>query len=204
MGMHKFERTGCLIAAMAIAALSPALAADATSDEISVPEPPSADLPLASWSGLYGGIVLGYSHGRYTAPLPGEANGLAAGGFAGGQLQSGSIIYGLESEVGYNTTQGMEGSLRARLGYALNDDWMIYGTGGLAISRITAIGSVKDSKAAIGWTAGVGTELNLTDKVFSRLEYRYTDYDKKTLNVGGPVEIDTNNHRVMLGIGMRF
>ena len=36
----------------------------------------------------------------------------------------------------------------------------------------------------LGWTAGVGTDIKLTDNVFGRVEYRYTDFGSKNFTTG--------------------
>jgi outer membrane immunogenic protein len=42
-----------------------------------------------------------------------------------------------------------------------------------------------DSNTHLGWTAGAGAEAFVTDTITTRLEYRYTDYQSETYNLGG-------------------
>jgi outer membrane immunogenic protein len=44
-----------------------------------------------------------------------------------------------------------------------------------------------------GVRVGAGVEVALTDRVFSQIEYRYTNY-----------ELDAEAHQFVLGIGYRF
>ena len=94
------------------------------------------------------------------------------GGVGGGQIgynwQMNSIVLGLEADLNYvsaqnasnaaywlgatNSTGGLLGTARARLGLAL-DRWLIYGTGGFAYGQVDAFGF---SNTATGWTAGGG------------------------------------------------
>ena len=57
----------------------------------------------------------------------------------------------------------------------------------------------------LGYTAGVGVDAKLTERVFGRVEYRYTDYGNKTFNTGsGAQQVDTSGNKIQLGIGMKF
>lgn len=80
---------------------------------------------------------------------------------------------------------------------------LLYGTGGLAAKNQKIDDGVSsDSKAMLGWTAGVGTDIKITDNVFGRVEYRYTDYgDKDFDNVGN---VESKDNRVTFGVGMKF
>ncbi len=66
-------------------------------------------------------------------------------------------------------------------------------------------GVTSDSKTMYGWTAGVGADVKLTEKVFARGEYRYTDYGSKDFALsGGATEVDATSNNFLLGIGMKF
>ncbi len=172
--------------------------------------------PLASWSGLYGGVTFGYGFGQTRiAGANVKPKGFVGGLFAGGQWQSGKIVYGGEADLTYdwskgssagvNIKSGLEGSLRARLGYAISEDFLIYSTAGLALTRskVTGAGG-SQTKMLAGWTAGAGVDAKLTDRIFTRVEYRYTDYGKRNFNVGVPTSVNTRSHKVMIGLGVRF
>ena len=50
-----------------------------------------------------------------------------------------------------------------------------------------------------------GVDVKMTEQVFGRVEYRYTDFGAKTFDTGsGPQSIDSSNHRVMFGLGLTF
>ncbi len=53
----------------------------------------------------------------------------------------------------------------------------------------------------IGWTAGVGTDIKLTDNVFGRVEYRYTDFGSKSFD-GRHWQGQGHRQRVTFGVGM--
>ena len=206
-----------LAAALGLFALGgTAFAADVVSEEPPAPAP-VAELPVASWAGPYAGINLGYGFGGHVkAPgVDAKTKGFIGGVFGGYNWQQENFVYGAEADLGYNGTKGsdnglsaksgIEGSLRARLGYAVTPEILLYGTGGLAgkNQKITdSVTGTDDSNAMFGWTAGVGTDIKITDNVFGRVEYRYTDYgDKDFDNVGN---VKSKDNRVTFGVGMKF
>ncbi|MBP0500691.1 porin family protein, partial [Mycobacterium tuberculosis] len=79
-----------------------------------------------------------------------------------------------ENNFGYKAKQGVEGSIRARAGIAL-DPVLLYGTGGVAITDSKLSGPLgSESKTHVGWTAGAGAEAKITQNIVGRVEYRYT------------------------------
>lgn len=193
-----------------------AFAADVVSEEPPAPAP-VAELPVASWAGPYAGINLGYGFGGHVkAPgVDAKTKGFIGGVFGGYNWQQDNFVYGAEADLGYNGTKGsdnglsaktgIEGSLRARLGYAVTPEILLYGTGGLAAKdqKIDdSVTGVNDNKAMLGWTAGAGTDIKITDNVFGRVEYRYTDYGSK--NFGDTGKVKSSDNRVTFGVGMKF
>jgi outer membrane immunogenic protein len=83
---------------------------------------------------------------------------------------------------------------------------LVFGTGGVAAGRVevsNAAGS--DANTMVGWTAGAGVDVKMTDRVFGRLEYRHTNYGDKTFTLGGTSRnVDVNQNRLMLGVGVQF
>lgn len=209
------------IAAIGLAMMlagSAAHAADTVYEEPPAPAAPEEVVPLAAWSGVYGGAVLGYGFGDTDVGANNiNTDGFITGIFGGAQMQSGAFVYGGETDIGYNwmkgtnagvtSKAGVEGSLRARLGYAATDDLLVYGTGGVALGRMKVTNAAgSDTNTMVGWTAGAGVDAKLTDQIFGRLEYRYTDYANKAFNPGGAgaVNVDASQNRVMLGLGLHF
>ncbi|ODT29986.1 MAG: hypothetical protein ABS35_07470 [Kaistia sp. SCN 65-12] len=208
-----------LAAALGLIAFAgvPAFAADVVMEEPPAPAP-IAELPVASWAGPYAGINLGYGFSGRTK-LPGvgtniKTDGFVGGGFVGYNWQADDFVYGLEGDLGYNgvkgssgglkSKSGLEGSLRARLGYSVTPEILLYGTAGGAGKNVKISDSVaSQSKGMFGWTAGVGTDIKITDNVFGRVEYRYTDYGSKTFDTFGSKVKDSDN-RVTFGVGMKF
>jgi outer membrane immunogenic protein len=208
-----------MMAALGLFALGaiPAYAADVVQNEPPAPAPVET-LPVASWAGPYAGINLGYGFGGKTKteiPSNAKTDGFIGGVFGGYNWQSDNFVYGAEADIGYNGVNGsnngvkskggVEGSLRARLGYAVTPEILLYGTAGGAARDVKLEDTVtgdSTSKGMFGWTAGVGTDIKLTDNVFGRVEYRYTDFGSKTFDTFGKTKV--NDNRITFGIGMKF
>ena len=193
-------------------------AADIAGEEPPEPAAPPVQLePVNTWSGPFVGATLGYGFGKTDAAV-GEidTDGMLGGGFVGYNFRYDNFVYGLEGDVGYNAMDGatagtgseagVEGSLRARMGLAVTENILLYGTVGGAAGKLgisDAAGS--DSNTMFGWTAGAGVDASLTENVFGRVEYRYTDYGSETFNTGsGAQNVDASSNRIQLGVGMKF
>lgn len=212
----KFARPLALAGLLAVAAM-PAFAADAIE---SIPEPVAPiDEPIATWTGGYVGLYAGYGFAG-SADEPGNdigTDGVLGGAFAGYNYDLGNgVVLGGEGDIGYSgvegdnagteTKSGVEGSLRARLGYAVSPDILPYVTaGGAAKNMEVSEGGVSDSNTMLGWTAGAGVDVKATENIFVRGEYRYTDFGKEDFTTGGGTrEVDSTDHRVSLGVGFKF
>lgn len=199
-------------------AVSPAFAADVVYQEPPAPAPVFEPAPVATWAGPYAGIQLGYGFSG-SVERPGNdigTDGFLGGVFGGYNFQNGQFVYGLEGDVNYSDVHGtdageaarsrFEGSIRARVGMAVTDDVLVYGTfGGAAEKQRVVVDGVRDSNTMLGYTVGAGVDARLTEKVFARAEYRFTDYDDEKFDFGaGAVPYDSSNHRVTLGVGFKF
>jgi outer membrane immunogenic protein len=194
-----------------------AFAADVVSEEPPAPAP-VAELPVASWAGPYAGISAGYGFSGHAKVHDGgpdiKTKGFVGGVFGGYQWQQENFVYGAEADLGYNGVKGdsggvnskggFEGSLRARLGYAVTPEILLYGTGGGALkNQKVSVPGDSDSSTMLGWTAGVGTDIKITDNVFGRVEYRYTDFGSKSFDSVG-TKVKESDNRVTFGVGMKF
>jgi outer membrane immunogenic protein len=208
-----------LVAAGALGALSvPAAAADlGTVEPLPTPEVVAA-APANDWTGFHLGALLGWTWANADTDATGgdvEADGIDGGAYAGFDYQMGNFVVGLEGDAiisgvegdenGLEVDQGLNGSLRARAGIAL-DQFLLYGTGGAAVSNVElsrAGGS--DEQTLWGWTVGAGAEAFVWNNITARVEYRYTDYENDTFSVGGPdVDSDLSTHSVRAGVGVKF
>lgn len=216
---NKYGRSVAVLAgAAALFAAASAQAADVIMEE--PPAPVAMEtLPVASWAGAYAGAVATYGFNGEASGLFGpdvDTDGFAASGFAGYNWQNNNLVYGVEGDVGYSWMDGsdggndveggLNGSLRGRVGVAATDRVLIYGTAGVAAERMEVSNAFgDDDKALVGYTVGAGVDAKLTDQVFGRVEYRYTDLGSETFNTGGIAqEVDSKDHKVSVGLGVKF
>ncbi|UZF93135.1 outer membrane protein [Bosea sp. NBC_00550] len=163
--------------------------------------------PIFTWTGFYVGLNAGVGWADsgdviVTGPTPGSSGILGGGGgdgafVGGGQIgynwQSGSIVYGLETDIQYVGTNsnvswggyswwagrgGGDGSyfgtVRARLGYAV-DRTLFYVTGGLAYGGLNTNPLTGDATSNAGWTVGGGVEYAFTNNWTVKIEGLYVD-----------------------------
>lgn len=203
------------VASVLLASTGIGLAADLPSSKM----PPSlAPLPQTfSWAGFYVGVHGGYVWGKDTTreylTVPWtfiglqnsyEPKGGIFGLHAGGNVQFGNIVAGIEADVDFgrikggfvdppappfnpggrgNTVIDTQGSLRARIGYAF-DNVLVYATGGLALANHKSTyfnwPGVGESftRTIKGYTVGGGVEYALTQSISIRGEYRFTEFEK--------------------------
>jgi outer membrane immunogenic protein len=219
----KFGRpAAAALGLMAFLGTVPAFAADTVMEEPPAPAAPMEEPPVNTWSGPYAGVTLGYGFGGETeVEEPGvttsiDTDGFLAGGFAGYNYQVGNIVAGAEADIGYSGVEGsnagltsesgVEGSLRARLGYVVSPNILLYATaGGAAKDLEVSDGAVSDNNTMIGWTAGGGADVMVTERVFGRVEYRYTDFGSDTFTTSlGDADVSDKNHRINFGLGVKF
>lgn len=162
------------------------------------------------WSGGYIGLQAGYDWGRDRLTDQNRTDGSsdlddklsmrgALGGiYLGYNHQIDNWVLGAEGDVEFSGIDdtfngggfdvrakiGVQGSLRARAGYAFDNN-LIYLTGGLAIADIKTkytlnVAEDSFSTTRAGWTIGAGLEHAFTSNWIARIEYRYTDFGKLT------------------------
>lgn len=204
---------------VAVGGFSVANAADVVTE---VPQAPvSYDQPaVKDWSGAYVGGTATYGKGRARS---GSYNASALGGgvYGGYNWQNGQIVYGAEADVNYDGKdgragvdrlggpvsgkQGVNGSIRGRVGYDMNPV-LVYGTAGLAATDTKVSNSTSsDDRVAAGYTVGAGVEALVTDNITARLEYRYSDYQKKNYALDtGSVKRGFDDHSIKAGLGVKF
>ncbi len=203
----------------AAAVLSMSVAAQAADAVDVVPEAPEAIntyIPqTGNWAGAYGGVEGSFNWGRFNNSNSQTDRGLGFDLYAGYNWQSDNLVYGLEGDIGYSgrsstsggvtSKQGINGSVRGRLGVDMNP-FLLYGTGGLAAASHTASSAAgSQTLGLLGWTAGMGAEAQVTEGVTARIEYRYTDFAARNFNLGGAtVSSGYDEHAVKVGIGVKF
>jgi outer membrane immunogenic protein len=140
--------------------------------------------------GVIGGGQIGYNwqYGNWIPGLEADIQG-------SGQRGSLTLICpaGVCSTTGNPVTTSLTeklewfGTVRARLGWTVTPETMIYATGGLAYGEINDSGNITDtvtttgfsfSKTSVGWAAGGGFESHLTGNWTWKLEYLFLALDE--------------------------
>lgn len=209
-----------LVSAMLVA--GPALAADLVADDVAA-APISSDY---DWSGFYAGVHAGYGSGNIhldiTDPLDDDE---AVDGFIGGvqvgyNVQSGNIVFGLDSSLSLSsihyeeTAPGVDdtidwiGSTTGRIGLAL-DGILPYVKAGIAYGGGTGdAAGISVSENHVGWTAGAGAEFAVADNISVFGEYAYTDLGATDYVFGNPVNttipVSMQLHTVRAGLNFGF
>ena len=210
------------------------LASAASAADMAMRPAPAVPVPAGfSWAGTYVGAELGmgwaqndltaWRNGAFYGQADISGRGALGGIFAGHNWQSGNVVYGLEADIEWSGVKGdftasgnsysyalpIQGSARARLGWAF-DRALVYGTGGVAVASIATNYVGNDySHVRAGWTIGAGLDYAFTDNLFARLEYRYVDFAGFTdvLTSGRTTMVFGNNpteHLVHVGLAYKF
>jgi outer membrane immunogenic protein len=217
------------LAALAAAGLALGTVQVASAADLARPvyKAPAPVVVAYNWTGLYGGLNIGYGWGE--AQFGGFGNIKPAGVFGGGQIGynwqgAGSPwVVGVEVDSVFanlkdDASDGVDsvsskldyfGTLRGRIGYAF-DRALVYGTGGLAWghNKVTAaevgLGSVSESKNHVGWTVGAGLEWALVNNWTAKVEYLYVDLGSKNYFGAAGADVDVTAHTAKLGVNYRF
>ena len=198
------------------------------------------------WQGFYIGGQFGHGRGDNDHAFvflgtPGEVDfgikGFSGGGTIGYNVQvNPNWVLGVESDFSLADIKGSApdsatygcapicetrvdsfGTLRARLGYALNNV-LFYGTGGYAFGRVNA----RDQNCTLGncgtpsvhgWAAGGGIEWAFTGGWSAKLEYLRVDFnraifqDSPAVNCGladGGCTVEAKFDTIRIGLNYRF
>ncbi|MEN0106883.1 MAG: outer membrane beta-barrel protein [Pseudomonas sp.] len=152
-----------------------------------------------------------------------------AGGYANNKSEKNRIDIPIPFDLGVYATvkTDWDASLRGRLGFLLTPSVLLYGTGGVAITRMNTTGycsndfpilcgaptKTDDSKTLVGWTAGFGAETQITGNLLARAEYQYSDYGsesfwapewKKNQAYGVHNKVDLTTQSLSLGLAYHF
>lgn len=128
--------------------------------------------------------------------------------------RSGPLPLGLFSTYAFDTKIDWLGSVRGRLGYALDNSLLIYATGGWAYAHQTNNYGLQGfppfwnlGRDMNGWTVGAGIEGWIVPNLSWRAEYRYTDFERKhyvDLVSNASDDPKVNFHAVRAGISWHF
>lgn len=146
------------------------------------------------------------------------------GGYVGADLSDADLCDELIEDDLACTSLKRTFTVGARAGVVLGDSSLLYVKGGYSNGRFKASydADVTDndddepgeierfSGSEDGYHIGGGVELGLTESLYAKLEYVYTDYGSRTYRLDGmdaddpALKASSDRHQVIAGIGLRF
>jgi outer membrane immunogenic protein len=147
-----------------------------------------------SWAGPYLGGNLGYAWGSVSNNVT-KPSGFEGGVQGGYNWQNGPWVFGVEADfqatgaedtfAPWKFSNPWFGTVRGRAGYAVNNI-LFYGTGGLAFGELRGeTFGLSETHTNVGWTAGVGAEVGLTQNWSAKIEYLYVDLASSNFTITG-------------------
>lgn len=194
-----------------------------------------------NWSGFYAGVQAGYGWSSTefsgTSAVPQgdhDADGFVGGIHVGHDWQQGRWVLGALADLDYidvdelnlegvgfngkaeNYTYDMDwlATARVRAGFLPTDRLLVYGTGGLALTHVSASGFQEgfladdrfaNSGVEVGGVFGLGAEYAFADNWSIKAEYLHYDFNTLIADPaeGGP-SFDPSLDAVKVGLSFRF
>ena len=160
-----------------------------------------------------------------------KIDGLLYGGGVGFDVAAGSLLIGAEGEISGSTArssqsaytsnfgfgrvrQGRDLYVGGRIGILASPANLIYVKGGYTNARLRVLaGSTTQTTDTSfnldGYRVGAGVEHALSPNSYAKLEYRYSNYGRGSIDYGtgttsGKFDVDTDRHQVVAAFGLRF
>lgn len=159
-------------------------------------------------------------------------DGVNYGVGAGFDFDAGGVVLGVEGEwmestastefdtdgdVGLayaNVDTGRDLYVGGRIGVKLGSNALLYAKGGYtnASYNVLASDGVTDTETDVdldGWRAGAGIEFALSENLYIKGEYRYSNYGRGEVEGASGLEsdrfdVDVDRHQGVVGVGLRF
>ncbi|SFJ80244.1 outer membrane immunogenic protein [Sphingomonas sp. NFR04] len=177
-----------------------------------------------SFAGSHAEVIAGWDRVNDKSSYDASKDGVTYGGNIGYDIQRGSTVFGVEGEVTGSTISdrssnvlnagdrlrvkaGRDLYVGGRLGFVAGPRTLIYAKAGYTNAQFITDYSSPNTTPALdlrerdnydGWRLGAGAEFKLTDKVFAKAEYRYSNYGSQNNGV------DPERHQIITGLGVRF
>jgi len=153
------------------------------------------------FSGVKATAIAGYDNIDLDIAGIDNVDGFLYGATLGYDMQSGNIVYGLELEATESTGNISDATGRieagrdlyagGRLGVVVGDTALLYAKAGYTNARVSSPGLGGDN--GDGVRVGAGIEYQLSDNMFARGEYRYSNY-----------EAGVSRNQGLVSLGMKF
>jgi outer membrane immunogenic protein len=174
--------------------------------------------------GIVGGGQVGYNWQLPSDWVVGFEADLQASGIKGSETQRLSPLFFDETSTTVSKKVDWYGTVRARAGYLVNPQWLVYATGGLAYGKtslgfhvddltqgcdiFTICGRDSASDVRVGWTLGGGVETMVAPNWSVKAEYSYVDLGKQTFDAATTVPVDfkvsAKYHEQIVRIGLNY
>lgn len=162
------------------------------------------------WEGFYAGVNVGYQWGK-TVNDSTNPSGIQGGVQGGYNWQNGQFVFGGETDLQvsgaedtfapYKFSNPWFGTLRGRLGFAMNNI-LFFATGGLAYGGVKGeTGGLSESKTHVGWTLGLGMEYGLNQNWSAKVEYLYVDLGNRAYSITG---VNNGLESSVLRVGVNY
>lgn len=204
-----------------LAALGMVSAASAA--DLLVNNAPSYDpvSPAGAWDGLWLGVFGGYGWGTIKDTddaIAGDnfdADGFLLGVNATANFSLGNgIVVGAITDAAWANLTGEDtsysysidwlASARAKVGYDAGT-FLPYLTAGLAVAGASFDDSIdEDSQTHVGWTAGAGVDVALTESINLTAEYRYSDYGTADYDIDKGTTFGLSTSTITAGVSFKF
>src|SRR5580658_120155 len=179
--------------ALALATAAPAFAADLPP---AAPPPPRAPVayvpaPVFSWTGFYIGVNTGYAFGQseWNSPIGTTGNfdvsGPMAGLTLGGNYQIGQFVVGAETDIDWQNVRGSLVGGNCNLGPGAPAS-CAYANIRASINALPWSGNTE-----LGWTAGAGVEVAMTDNWTAKIEYLFADFQAASCGAANCLAVPT-------------
>jgi outer membrane immunogenic protein len=160
-------------------------------------------------------------------------DGLLYGAGIGYDMDLGGVVVGVEGEIsdstaktkfangdfsgfGYgNVKTNRDLYVGARVGAKVAPTTLLYVKGGYTNAKLDILSNdgttdLKQDFDLDGWRVGAGVEQAWTRNMFTKLEYRYSNYQKAEVDFRGSIpdssrfDVDTDRHQIVASVGVRF
>ena len=160
-------------------------------------------------------------------------DGLLYGVGIGYDIDLGGVVLGVEGELSDSTAKSKfsggdfagfgYGNVKAnrdlyvgaRLGAKVSPSTLLYVKGGYTNAKLDIMSNdgtteFKQDFDLDGWRAGAGVEQAWSRNMFTKLEYRYSNYQKAEVDFEGSIpdsarfDVDTDRHQIVASVGWRF
>jgi len=101
-----------------------------------------------------------------------------------------------------------------RVGVPVGSNALVYAKGGYTNAKfnVLATDNTTDTETDLdldGWRAGAGVEFGITDNIYIKGEYRYSNYQRGSVEAPSGMDsdrfdVDVDRHQGVVGVGVRF